>query len=197
MLTQFDNNYNRYHGVDFVYNRRFDGRWLLMASMTLQDNYGRVGDYLNRNEREIFAYGGYGLDASALGKIVTTFALPWKLSASFFYRYAGGMNSNNQEVPDMARKVQVRDVTTGTLYPHSGRGAGQLPSGRYEHLRRPCVEEVRRSAAIARSRLLVDAFNITNANNILATGVITGSDLNVPLRIVTRRVFRLGAKFEF
>jgi hypothetical protein len=44
---------------------------------------------------------------------------------------------------------------------------------------------------------MVDCFNITNANSILATGVITSSDLNVPLRIVTPRVFRLGAKFTF
>jgi hypothetical protein len=43
VLTQFDENWTRYHGVDFVFNRRFDGRWLFNGSLTLQDNYGRVG----------------------------------------------------------------------------------------------------------------------------------------------------------
>jgi hypothetical protein len=195
VLTQFDNNYNRYHGVDFVYNRRFDGRWLMMASLTVQDNYGRVGSYLTRNEREIFAYGAAGLDARALGKVVTTFALPWQSSASVFYRYAGGMNSNNQEMPEMARRVQVRDVTTGTLYPIRVEEPGSFRQDTTSILDARLSKRFTFNGAALEA--MVDCFNITNANSILATGVITGSDLNVPLRLVTPRVFRLGARFEF
>lgn len=195
VLTQFDNNYNRYNGIDLVYNRRFDGRWLMIASVTLQDNYGRVGSYLNRNEREIFAYGAAGLDARAMGKIVTTFALPWESSASVFYRYVDGMNSNNQEAPEMARRVQVRDVTSGTLYPIRVEEPGSF---RQEHT---SILDARVSKRFtfrgATFEGMLDCFNITNANSILATGVITGSDLNVPLRIVTPRVFRLGVRVEF
>ena len=96
----------------------------------------------------------------------------------------------------MARLVQVRDVTTGTLYPHPGRGSRRTSA---RTRRTSSTSACRRRSGSAKSRLeaVVDGFNITNANNILATGVITGSDLNVPLRIVTPRVFRLGAKFEF
>ena len=197
VLTQFDNNYTRYHGVDLSFNRRFDGRWLLFGSVTIQDNYGRVGGYLDRNDREIFAYGQAGLDARVMGKVVTTFSLPWSSSGSVFYRYAGGMNSNNSGNvnTDMARLVQVSDVTTGTLYRIRVEESGSFRQDATN------IVDVRlsKSFKIGRSRVeaLIDGFNMLNANNILATGTITGGNLNVPLRIVTPRVFRVGAKLEF
>jgi len=72
VLTQFDSNWTRYHGVDLVFDRRFDGRWLMRASLTIQDNYGRKGGYSNRNDREIFPYGAKGLDARTMAKIMGT-----------------------------------------------------------------------------------------------------------------------------
>ena len=197
VLSQFDSNYTRYHGVDLSFNRRFDGRWLLIGSMTVQDNFGRVGGYLDRNEREIFAYGQAGLDARVVGKIVTTFSLPWTSSASVFYRYTGGMNSNNSGNvnTDMARLVQVPDVTTGTLYRIRVEEAGEFRQDATN------IVDIRLSKTFklgkARLEAVVDGFNMFNANNILATGTITGSNLNVPLRLVTPRVFRIGAKFDF
>jgi hypothetical protein len=197
VLAQFDDNYTRYHGVDVSFNRRFDGRWLMIGSVTFQDNYGRVGGYLDRNDRQIFPYGQVGLDARVLGKLVTTFALPWTSSASVFYRYTGGMNSNNSFGLDtaMARLVQVRDVTTGTLYRIRAEESGAFRQDATS------IVDFRVSKTFtvngARLEALVDGFNIFNANNILATGTITGSDLGVPLRIVTPRVFRIGAKLEF
>ena len=197
VLTQFDSNYTRYNGVDLSFNRRFDGKWLLIGSVTVQDNYGRVGGYLDRNDREIFPYGQAGLDARVIGKIVANFALPWQSSGSVFYRHSGGMNSNNSGNinTDMARLVQVSDVTTGTLYRIRVEESGSFRQDATN------IVDVRLSKTftLGRSRIetLVDGFNILNANNILATGTITGSNLNVPLRLVTPRVFRIGAKVDF
>lgn len=195
ILTQFDSNYTRYNGLDLVFNRRFDGRWLLMGSVTLQDNYGRVGTYLDRNERDIFAYGDVGLDAKMLGKIVTTVSLPWATSASFFYRFSDGMNSNNSATPEMARRVQVRDVNSGTLY----RIRVEEPGAFRQEDTHIFDVRVSKTFRLGRTQFegILDGFNMTNANNILATGVITGSDLNVPLRIITPRVFRIGLKVDF
>jgi hypothetical protein len=194
-LTQFDDNYRKYHGVDFVFNRRFDGRWLFMASATVQDNSGRVGTYFDRNEQEIFAYGNAGLDTRFMGKLVATFALPWESSASAFYRYSTGMNSNNQENPEMARRVQVRDLTTNSIYRVRVESPGSFRQDDVKILDLRFAKQFRLGGA--RVEAMVDAFNVTNANTILATGVVTGGDLNVPLRIVTPRVFRLGARIDF
>jgi hypothetical protein len=107
------------------------------------------------------------------------------------------MNSNNSFGLDtaMARLVQVRDVTTGTLYRIRAEESGAFRQDATS------IVDFRVSKTFtvngARLEALVDGFNIFNANNILATGTITGSDLGVPLRIVTPRVFRIGAKLEF
>ena len=95
----------------------------------------------------------------------------------------------------MARVVQVRDVTSGGLYSVRVEENGEF--------RQDAVSifdaRLSRSFRIGGTRIeaVIDGFNLTNANNILSTGVITGSNLNVPLRIVTGRVFRIGAKVEF
>jgi len=132
-----------------------------------------------------------------MGKIVTTVSLPWESSASAFYRHSGAMNSNNSGGinTDMARLVQVSDVTTGTLY-----RIRVEESGSFRQDATNIVDfRLSKTLMVGRSRIeaLVDGFNILNANNILATGTITGSTLGVPLRLVTPRVFRVGAKFEF
>lgn len=194
VLTQFDSNRTRYHGVDLIYNRRFDGRWLAMGSVTLQDNYGRVGAYMTRNDREIFPDGAVGLDTPFTGKIVTSYMFPWDLSGSFFYRLTGGMNANNFS-NDMARIVQVRDVTTGTLYPVKVEENGSFRQDDV-HIVDARVSRNFQAGGL-RIEAVLDGFNLTNANNILSTGVITSSNLDVPLRIVTGRVFRLGAKIDF
>ena len=194
VLTQFDENWTRYHGVDFVFNRRFDGRWLFNGSLTLQDNYGRVGGFLDRNDREIFAYGAVGLDANVVAKLVSTWALPWDLSGSVFFRHTGGMNADNFG-NQMARLVQVRDVTTNSLYAVRVEESGSLRQDATN------VLDIRLSRVIRMGgttlELMVDGFNMTNANNVLATGVITGSDLGVPIRLITPRVFRLGVRVDF
>ena len=44
---------------------------------------------------------------------------------------------------------------------------------------------------------MLDGFNMTNANNILRTGVTTGSNLGVPLNVLPPRIFRLGFRIQF
>ena len=143
VLTQFDNNFNRYHGVDFIYNRRFDGRWLLMASMTLQDNYGRIGNYLNRNEREIFAYGAVRPRCERAREdrqhVRAAVEAEWQLLLPLcgrLEREQPGSAGAGPQGPG-SRRDQWHALSA------PGRRAGQLPPGRYEHLRRPCVAEVR------------------------------------------------------
>jgi hypothetical protein len=165
-----------------------------MGSVTLQDNYGRVGGYLNRNDREIFTDGAVGLDAPVVAKVVTTVTLPWELNTSLFYRFTSGMNANNFS-NDMARVVQVRDVTTGTLYPIRVEENGSFRQDDVQIFDARVSRMFR--LGVTRLEAVVDGFNLFNANNILSTGVITGSNLGVPLRIVTGRVFRLGVKVDF
>jgi hypothetical protein len=121
--------------------------------------------------------------------------LPYDVGFSVFFRSTGGMNANNSATPGMARIVQVRDVTNRSIYNVrvEENGAFRQSATNILDIRFAKTFQIGRTKVEA----LVDGFNMTNANNILATGLITGGNLNVPLRIITPRVFRVGAKFEF
>jgi hypothetical protein len=116
------------------------------------------------------------------------------VSGSVFFRHTGGMNANNFGNL-MARQVQVRDVTNNSLYAIRVEESGELRQDS------PNVVDLRLSRVFRlgprKLEVIVDGFNMTNTNNVLSTGVITGSDLGVPLRLITPRVFRLGARIDF
>lgn len=198
ILTQFDSNYTRYHGVDLVFDRRFDGRWLLRGSVTFQDNYGRVGGYLNRNDRDIFPYGAAGLDAKRLVRLQTSYVMPWNINTAASFRHTSGLNSFSstaQSPSPMARLVQVRDVTTNQLY--------QLRVEENGSYRQDPVNVLDlRASKIFRIRGvkiegMVDVFNVLNTNNVLAAGTLTASNFDRPTVVLTPRVARVGVKLDF
>ena len=193
-LSQFSTNWNRYSGADFAFERRFDGRWMLRVSATVQSNYGRVGGYLDANDRNIFPYGDVGLAPRAMGRIMGTYVFPWDINFGVSFRSTGGMNSFDG-TSAMARTVRVKDVTTGSFYNIRAQQNGDY--------RQPTsnVLDLRASKAFKfggrKLEALVDVFNVLNANTILQAGVLTGSTYNVPTQVLPPRVARLGIKFEF
>ena len=44
---------------------------------------------------------------------------------------------------------------------------------------------------------MIDVFNVLNANNVLAAGTLTASNLDRPTVVLTPRVARVGVKFDF
>lgn len=198
ILTQFDSNETRYHGVDIVFDRRFDGRWLARGSLTLQSNEGRVGGYLNRNDDEIFPEGAAGLDAKRLLRLQAGYMLPGQINTSLAYRYTSGLNSFSsgaQSASPMARLVQVRDSTTNALY-----SVRVEENGSYRQKGVSVLDF--RAAKIFRFgnfklEGIFDLFNVLNANNVLAAGTITNSNYDRPTVVLTPRVARIGVKFDF
>ena len=113
-LANHSDNFNRYHGVDLIYARRYDGTWMLTASATVSDNFGRVGGYTDRNAREIFGEGAYGLDQPFAFKVSGMYDLPWDINFGLAFRHGSGMNVYGGSNL-MAREVRVQDATTGLL----------------------------------------------------------------------------------
>ena len=194
VLTQFAGNWNRYKGADLAFDRRFDGKWMLRVSQTFQNNYGKVGGWLDANDRTIFPYGDAGVDPRWMTRILGTYMLPWEISLGGSFRSTGGMNSFDGSSA-MARTVRVRDVTTGSFYTIRVEKNGsfrQSPSN---------VLDFRASKTfkVGARRLegVLDVFNVMNANTILQTGVLTGSTLNVPTQVLGPRLARVGVKFMF
>lgn len=194
VLTQDDDNWSRYHGVDIVFDRRFDGRWLFRGSVTVQDNYGRVGGFIGRNEDEIFPYGAVGMDAKYMVKLLGTYVAPWDVNLGAAFRSTGGMNSFTGSQA-MARLLQVRDVTTNSLYQIrvEENGSYRQDSVHVLDLRASKVFRFGRYS----SEVMFDVFNVLNANDILQAGVITGSTFDRPTQILPPRVARVGFRFGF
>lgn len=199
-LTQFDDNYVRYHGLDLILNRRFASGWQLVGSLTIQDNSGRVGGYLDRNDNEIFPFGAADLDARYLVKILGSYTLPHDIRLSAVFRSTGGNNLGRGGVDfpggNMARILLAPDVTTGSLYELRVEENGSYRQDAYHILDIGVSKAFRTSKGYA-VEVLLDGFNITNANNILQAGVITGASYEVPATILRPRIFRVGARFTF
>lgn len=198
ILTQFDSNFTRYHGVDLMFDRRFDGRWLFRGSLTLQDNYGRVAEYRHRNDNEIFPYGAAGFDAKTLVRLQASYALPWDINTALSFRHSGGLNSfasSVQSLASMAREVQVPDRTTNQLYRIRVEENGEYRQKAVNALDLRFSKTFRLRGA--RFEGMVDVFNVLNANNVLAAGTFTGSTFDRPTVVLTPRVARLGVKIEF
>jgi hypothetical protein len=194
VLTQFAGNWNRYRGVDLAFDRRFDGRWMLRVSQTFQNNFGKVGGWLDANDRNIFPYGDAGVDPRWMTRILGTYMLPWEISLGGSFRSTGGMNSFDG-TSAMARTVRVRDVTTGSFYNIrvEQNGSFRQPASNVLDIR------ASKSVKLGTRRLegLLDVFNVMNANTILQAGVLTLSTLNVPTQVLGPRLARVGVKFIF
>ena len=74
--------------------------------------------------------------------------------------------------------------------PKAARGAAAASGGRKQ-----CTGAPRSMSR--KLEAVLDVFNVMNANTILQAGVLTGSTYNVPTQVLSPRVARLGAKFEF
>ena len=194
VLAQFDENKTRYHGVDFNFDRRFDGRWMIRLSLTLQDNSGRVGGFMNRNDREIFPEGAVGFDARHLFRALGTYILPWDVNVGWAFRSTGGMNSFTGG-DSMARTVQVRDVTTNSIY-----NVRVEPNGSYRQ--NPVNVLDLRGSKVFRLKghtfeAMLDVFNVLNANNVLQASTVTGPTFDRPTNVLPPRIARLGIKYTF
>ncbi len=194
-LGNQEDNWNRYHGVDFIYTRRFDGKWMMNASLTLSDQQGRVGGFTTRNDDEIFAFGSTGLDAPVAVKVSGFVVAPWDINLGLAYRYTSGMNTYGSLTHDMARRLLVRDATTGGFSSIRVEENGDFRQGATSILDLRFAKTFR--AGGLSFEAMIDGFNMLNANTILRTGVVTGSNFNVPRNVLPPRIFRLGLRVEF
>jgi hypothetical protein len=193
-LTNQEDNYNRYHGVDFIYTRRFDGTWMVTASATISDKYGRIGGFSDRNTREIFPYGAHGLDTALHGRVSGYYVAPYDINLGFAYRYSGGRNVDGR-ANNMARTLLVADQTTGSFYNIRVEENGSFRQDATNILDLRLAKTFRVGNVDVEA--MIDGFNALNANNILVEGTTTGGNLGTPIAVLPPRVFRIGARINF
>jgi hypothetical protein len=93
-LVRKADNYYDYYGVDFVFNKRLSNKWMMNASVTLQDQKTHWGtDFFNPTNQWAFdgkSYGDWGGGAS--GKTSVLMYTRWMVKLSGLYQLPWGFN---------------------------------------------------------------------------------------------------------
>jgi hypothetical protein len=187
-----------FHNVELAINRRFSGRWMLLASfghtwsaMHHTQNGGRPGLTATPYRPFDRLFGDDGVETSTLWnyKIVSRYVLPWEIGMSGSWKVQSGFNfARTISVPmpvEGNRTIRVEPITSNR-YPSVGivdfRFDKSFDLGRY-----------------GRITPMLDVFNAANSG--VPTTVRTTNTASAPFKEVTEilnpRVVRFGVRFNF
>jgi hypothetical protein len=198
LITNPDDAYRTYRGIEVTANRRWDDRWLMQASWVYSkttsnlDNtssQGNTADYDDPNIDPRFQPlrdGRPSLDNTQIGKLLGAYHARWGIIASAAYFYASGDTFN--------RSVRFRlPQGNRTLFAES-RGFQ-----RYEAQQRLDIKVEKQFGLGTNGRLglTVEGFNIFNDSTVTERQTRSGSTYLVPLEIVQARRWRIGGVYRF
>jgi hypothetical protein len=213
--SQMGKAYRKYSGVEFLFNKRFSNRWQLMLSYVYSKTYGTIDNgqaddigWGGRNSQEagdpnfwINADGNATYDPTHMIKVQGTYILPLDISFSAAFRGITGYG--------WAQRYRTSRFGQGRItYFTEKRGSRHMPMQNILDVR---LEKIFTLGMKYRLGLIVDCFNVFNANTITDWGTrydydwllesdpdytpsTEGHDL---YEIVWPRQFRLGVRVIF
>jgi hypothetical protein len=193
LLTVVDKLNSDYNGVEIAVQRRFTAKSSLLAGYQYGKTLGRVstGGDLNDPNRDIFGIGAVGNDEPHQLKVSGSYMLPGQVSFSGFLSVRSGH--------PRARQL----IVSRALVPTLTRASQTVALERNDDLRYERVNQldlrlgrVFRMASF-KFEPFVDAYNLMNANTILADVTTIGSSLGTVSNTLSPRLFRIGAKLDF
>jgi len=226
-MVRNTNNYFTYWGFDLVFNKRLSNKWMMNASFTLLDQRAYWGtDYFNATNYWCFngkAYGDWGGGAS--GKISALMYTRWMAKFSGLYQLPYGFNISGTFNAREGWRIPNYFVIDNLNAPNYAAGSAvtvykqpytqdALPNLYNVTIR---LEKLINIGNYGRLWLMVDAFNVLNANTAIrqydkydgyaymrnVTGVSTqyahylNPDNGRLNEIINPRILRFGARFEF
>jgi Carboxypeptidase regulatory-like domain len=207
--------YRKYRGLEFLFNKRFSNKWQLMMSYiyskttgTIDNGWGDDIGWGGRNSQEagdpnfwINADGNATFDPTHMLKVQGTYILPWDISFSAYYRAITGIG--------WAQRYRTTRFGQGRItYYTEKRGSNHMDMQNILDLR---LEKIFTLATKYRLGVMLDCFNVFNANTITSWGTRYDYDWLLPddpdytpstdghdlLGIVNPRQFRLGIRLIF
>ncbi|MEM7584529.1 MAG: acetylornithine deacetylase/succinyl-diaminopimelate desuccinylase family protein [Acidobacteriota bacterium] len=181
-----------YDGFVLSVRRPFSGRYGLTASYTYSDSTdnlltGDVGSTFSNNNRPEIDIGESNLSAPHVGVIIATTLLPWdiRFSGSLFWRSGNAFSPRGIVDTDGDGLVDQRDVSVP-------RNDFRVANFFNVDLR---LEKSFRLGGDHEISLLVDAFNVTNEDNVSNVNAVQGPDFGVPNSFFPGREIQIGARF--
>jgi hypothetical protein len=172
--------YRRYTGLEFLLDKRFSNRWQVIASYVYSQTKGTIdngqADDVGWNARAGMYTGdpnywtnadGYAtFDPTHMIKIQGTYILPFEISLSAYFRGVTG--------PSWNQRFRTRALNQGRVtFNTEPRGTYHYPMEKILDLR---LEKIFTLAKRYRLGLIVDVFNVFNADTITSWGTRIGYD---------------------
>lgn len=175
-----ENPYRRYSGVEFLFNKRFSNRWQLLLSYVYSKAWGTMdngfADDIGWSDRDglhtgdpnywINADGNSTVDPTHMLKIQGTYILPLDISFNAYFRAITGNAWTTRYRTGRLPQGRV----TFFVEP---RGSNHYPMDKQLDIR---LEKIFRFADKFRLGLMVDVFNVFNADTITGWGTRIGYD---------------------
>jgi hypothetical protein len=203
--------YRKYEGVEFLFNKRFSNKWQMMLSYvhskttgTIDNGWGDDIGWGGRNSQEagdpnfwINAEGHATYDPTDMLKVQGTYILPFDISFNAYFRAITGTA--------WAQRFRTRTLSQGrvTFYTEP-RGDRHYDMQKILDLR---LEKIFNLQEKYRLGVMIDCFNVFNANTITSWGTRIGYDWNPGdypstdghdlYGIVNPRQVRLGIRLIF
>ena len=198
IVRNVPNSDSRYWTWDITANRRFSGRWSLVAGFAHTWNRDQANAYLGQAVRQ----NAYPLTPNDLinagndgwyefttwsAKIYGTYQGPWDLRVTPYLRHQSGQPfgrtfsttlNYGRNIRILAEPMDTRRMDNITILDLRVEKGFRLPGGR-------------------RVAGFVDAFNLLNANPEETATWISGPSFLRPLNIIAPRIVRIGTKLEW
>ena len=202
--------YRKYEGIEVLFNKRFSNRWQLLASYV----YGKASGTVNNSFGGDIGWGGaksdpnvwinakgnLTFDPTHMIKIQGTYVLPFDISLTGYF---SGITGDAWTTRVRTRSVDDMNQGTVTFFAEP-RGSNHYPMEKILSFR---LEKIFTLAQKYRLGLMVDVFNVFNANTITSWGTRIGDDWipgDTPstdghslLGISTPRQARVGVRLIF
>ena len=197
LVTNPDDAFRRYRGLELTANRRFKDRWMLQASWVISKITGNINntsstgnsveyDDPNQDPRlQPFREGRLGRDNTHIAKVLGAYQGPWgvMVSGAFFYTSGG----------TYTRLVRERLSQGSVDLFAEPRGSNRLDGQPKFDLK------FQKEFPIADGRLgiTVESFNLFNNGAVDDRFARAGSAYNQPQGLVAPRTWRFGGVFRF
>ncbi len=196
VVTNADSLNITYRGLDVSAYKRFSQSWQLLASYT-------VSRGVQNQIADLFGTGVPSADPNALvngsGPTFWDRTHIFKTSASYLLPWWDISVSGNvraQTGQPFSRQILVRGLPQGNVIVNAEpRGSRRYPAVTTVDLRASKVFSL--AGNRRRLEVMVDVYNLTNANTAVSMVELSGPRFEFPLQVLAPRIARVGAKFVF
>jgi hypothetical protein len=185
-----------YKGIELTANKRFSGRWQMVAGLSIGRNEGGLTQGTDLNDPNVTLYerGVVGLDSTVGFRLSGSYLLPGELSlAGSLVANSGYPFVSTYQVTRPSVAPAVALTRASQTVPLSQRGDERLPNVTLMDLRLSRAFRVGGRSITPQ----LDIFNITNAATVMAQNAAIGNTYLAASEILAPRIIRLGFSIDF